>query len=101
MTNIFSSLRMMKYLYIYLQLDLLTKLTRKFSSLKERLWTENMNFSYKTSFRARVPAFGHIMDHNLSQSERSRTIVDGLLSQSGRPWAKVDGHTTKSGRPFG
>ena len=60
---------MMIYLYISLQLDLLTKLTREFSSLKERLWTENMNFSYKTSF-------GHIMDHNL-WFLRVRSKVDG------------------------
>ena len=40
-------------------------------------------------------------DGDLSQSRRSRTIVDGLLSQSGRSWVKVDGHSTKSGRSLG
>ena len=38
------------------------------------------------------------LSSHLSQSGRSRTIVDGLLSQSGRSWVKVDGHSTKSGQ---
>ena len=41
------------------------------------------------------------LNGHLSQSERSRTILDGFLSQSGRSWVQVDGHSTKSAQPLG